>query len=167
MLGSPTTKVEIYSSTLGAVNGSFDTNIELTKVHKLQLLTVDNLNYSKLLNKYSHIKGVKIEYDDDRSQIPIHVVLGASEYASIKTTTSQKVGKPGKPVAEKTLLGWTLISLGREGAGSPILLTLSAPTDYEQLCTLKVLSLADNHENNQQVIYKEFKAQLERNPAGW
>lgn len=28
-------------------------NIELTKVHKPQLLTVDNPNYSKLLSKYS------------------------------------------------------------------------------------------------------------------
>ena len=28
-------------------------NIELSKVHKQQLLTVDNPNYSKLLSKYS------------------------------------------------------------------------------------------------------------------
>ena len=39
MLGSSTTKVEIYSATLGAVDGRFDMNIELTKVHKPQLLT--------------------------------------------------------------------------------------------------------------------------------
>ena len=53
MLGLSTTKVEIYSTTLGAVNRSFDMNIELSKVHKQQLLTVDNPNYSKLLSKYS------------------------------------------------------------------------------------------------------------------
>ena len=53
MLGSSTTKVEIYSTTLGAVNRSFDMNIELSKVHEQQLLTVDNPNYSKLLSKYS------------------------------------------------------------------------------------------------------------------
>lgn len=35
------------------MNWSFDMNIELTKVHKPQLLTVDNPNYSKLLSKYS------------------------------------------------------------------------------------------------------------------
>ena len=56
---------------------------------------------------------------------------------------------------------------GRERAGSPILLTQSASTDYEQLCALDLLGIADNHENDQQVIYEEFKEQLERNPAGW
>ena len=96
MLGSSTTNVQIYSATLGAVNGSFDMNIELTKVHKPQLLTLDNPNYATLLSKYSHLKGVKIEDNDTRPQIPIRVVLEASEYATIKTSTAQRVGKPGQ-----------------------------------------------------------------------
>jgi len=50
---------------------------------------------------------VKIEDNDTRPQISIHVVLGASEYVTIETRTVQKVGKAGQPVAEKTLLGWT------------------------------------------------------------
>ena len=167
MLGSSTTNVEVYSATLGAVNGSFDMNIELTKVHKPQLLTLDNPNYATLLNKYSHLKGVKIEDNDTRPQIPIHVVLGASEYATVKTSTAQRVGKPGQPVAEKTLLGWTLMSPGREDVGSPVLLTQSALVDYEQLCSLDVLGLADSHKNDQFEVYEEFKEQLERSPAGW
>ena len=142
-------------------------NIELTKVHKPQLLSLDNPNYATLLSKYSHLKGVKIEDNDTRPQISIHVVLGASEYATIKTSTAQRVGKPGQPVAEKTLLGWTLMSPGREDVGSPMLLTQSALTDYEQLCALDVLGLSDTHENDQQAVYEEFKEQLERNPAGW
>ena len=110
MLGSSTTNVEIYSATLGAVNGSFDMNIKLTKVHKPQLLTLDNPNYATLLSKYNHLKGVKIEDNDTRPQIPIHVVSGASVYATIKTSIAQRVGKPGQPVAEKTRLGWTFMS---------------------------------------------------------
>ncbi|XP_022781218.1 uncharacterized protein LOC111322405 [Stylophora pistillata] len=167
MLGSSTTNVEIYPVTLAAVNGKFDMNIELTKVHKPQLLTLDNPKYENLLSKYSHLKGVKIEDNDTRPQIPIHVVLGASEYATIKTSTAQRVGKPGQPVAEKTLLGWTLMSPGREDVGSPALLTQSALTDYEQLCALDALGLADTYEKDQQAVYDEFKEQLERNPAGW
>ena len=92
------------------------------------------------------------------------MVLGASEYASTKTTTYQRVGKSGQPVTEKTLVGWTLMSPGREGTGSPILLTQSAPTDYE-LCDLEKNGLANTHENDQQVNYEEFKEKLERNPA--
>lgn len=165
MLGSSTTDVEIYSATLGAIDETFDMNIELTKVHKPQLLTLDSPNYAALLSKYSHLKGVKIEDNDTRPQIPIHVVLRASEYATIKTSNAQRVGKPGQPVAEKTLLGWTLMSPGREDVGNPMLLTQSALVDYEQLCSLDVLGLADTQENDQ--LYEEFKGQLERSQAGW
>ena len=45
--------------------------------------------------------------------------------------------------------------------------TQSTLTDYEQLCALDVLGLADSHENDQQELYEEFKEQLERNDAGW
>ena len=165
MLGSSTTNVEVYSATLGAVNGSFSMNIELTKVHKPQLLTLENPNYASLLTNYSHLKGVQIEDIDTRPQIPIHVDLGVSDYATIKTSPAQRVGKLGQPVAEKTLLGWTLMSPGREDVGSPVLLTQSALVDYEKLCSLGVLGLADGHRNDQLEVYEEFKEQLERSPA--
>ena len=84
VLGSSTTDVQIYSATLGAIDGTFDMNIELTKVHKPQLLTLDNPNYATLLSKYSHLGGVKIEDNDTRLQIPIHIVLRASEYEQLK-----------------------------------------------------------------------------------
>lgn len=59
------------------------------------------------------------------------------------------------------------MSPGREDVGGPILLTQSAFIDYEQLCALDVLGLADSHENDQNAVYEEFKEQLDRNPAGW
>ena len=37
MLGSSTTRLEIYTATLGSVNGQFNMNVEVTKVHKAQL----------------------------------------------------------------------------------------------------------------------------------
>ena len=67
MLGSSTTNVEICSATLGAVNGKFNINIELTKVHKPQLLMLDNPNYATLLSKYDHLKGVKMIHIDTRN----------------------------------------------------------------------------------------------------
>ena len=75
MLGSTTTNVENYTATLGAVNATFDMKINLTKVHKPQLLALHNPNYLTLLIKYSHLKVVNIKDDDMRPQIPIHVVL--------------------------------------------------------------------------------------------
>ena len=59
------------------------------------------------------------------------------------------------------------MSSGREEKDGPALLTRSTSTDYEQLCALDVLGLADTHENDQQAVYKEFKEQLVRDEAGW
>ena len=59
------------------------------------------------------------------------------------------------------------MSPGSEDVANPILLTQSSTTDYEQLCALDVLCLADSPENDQLTVFKEFKEQLERNPAGW
>ena len=130
-------------------------------------MEIDNPRYEELLSKYNHLKGVKIDDLDDKPHLPIHVVLGVNEYANIKTTAAPQVGKPGQPIAERTRLGWVLMSPGREDVTSPLLLTRSVSTDYEQLCSLDVLGLADKPENNQGTVYQEFKEQLQRNEAGW
>ena len=131
-------------------------------------MTIDNPNYALLVEKYGHLKSVKVNDNDDRPQFPIHVVLGASKYATIKTTTAQRVGKPGQPVAEQMPLGWTIMSPGSEDVSHPILLMIqSTSADYEQLCALDVLGLADTQENNQLMVFEKFKEQLEPSPEGW
>ena len=47
------------------------------------------------------------------------------------------------------------------------MLMQSALVDYEQLCSLDVLGLADSHNSDQFEVFEEFKEQLERCPAGW
>ena len=47
---------------------------------------------------------------DGKAELPIHLILGLSEYAKIKTETKPKLGKPGQPVAELTQFGWTVMS---------------------------------------------------------
>ncbi|CAB3993766.1 Hypothetical predicted protein [Paramuricea clavata] len=136
----------------------------MSKVDKPELMKLNNPNYAHLVERYKHLNGAKFEDPDTRTQIPIHLVLGASDYAKIKTTMAQKVGKPGQLVAEKTLLGWTVMSPGKEG---PILLTQSTTIDCEQLCALDVLGLLDRNENGQKTVYEEFEEQLSRDQAGW
>ena len=48
-----------------------------------------------------------------------------------------------------------------------MLLTQTSSVDYEELCRLDVLGLADATENDQETVYAEFKEQLTRDPAGW
>ena len=50
--------------------------------------------------------------NDQKKELPAHVILGASDYLRIKTMTKPRIGQPGEPVAEKTQLGWTIISPG-------------------------------------------------------
>ena len=153
---STTTRVEIYAASIKSLDQKFELEIKMSKVDKPELMKHNNPNYAHLSERYKHLNGAKFEDPDTRTQIPIHLVLGASDYAKIKTTTAQKVGQPGHPFAEKTLLGWTVMSPGKEEE-EPILLTQSTTIDYEQLCALDVLGLADRNENDQETVYEEFE----------
>ena len=46
-------------------------------------------------------------------------------------------------------------------------LTVNSTADYECLCTLDVLGLADTPTGDQGNVYKEFKEQFTRSPEGW
>ena len=47
-----------------------------------------------------------------KRQFPLHIILGASVYAKMKTDINAKIGKPGEPVREHARLGWIVISSG-------------------------------------------------------
>lgn len=101
LITSQVTKLEMYDARIESLDGSFSMEVKLTKVHKGELLTVDNPKYQELINSYDHLKGIKIEDDDAKKQLPVHVVLGSGEYARIKTETKPYIGRDGDTVAEK------------------------------------------------------------------
>ena len=105
--------------------------------------------------------------NDEKPELPVHLILGASEYARIKTETKPKLGRPNEPVAELTRFGWTILSPGKEIDLTQMLSTQTASPDYEQLCRLDVLGLKDSATGDQEIVYEEFKEQLTRNPGGW
>ncbi len=134
----------------------------------MELLTVDNPNYQKLQREFDHLKQAKFIDNDQKSQLPVHVVLRSDEYARIKTQTNPLVGTEGQPIAEKIKLGWFTMSPGVELNHNTMLLTKTSQKDYEDLCRLDVLGLEDAAEHNQSLVYSEFKEQLTtRSPAGW
>jgi hypothetical protein len=49
--------------------------------------------------------------DDDveKSQLPVHIIFGANDFAKIRTGERLRVVCRGDPVAELTRLGWTLM----------------------------------------------------------
>ena len=80
-------------------------------------------------------------------------MLSGGEYARIKTETKPRVGKEGEPVAEYTKLGWIIMSPGEEFDKSTMLLTQTSQTDYEDLCRLDILGLADAPTHDQEAVY--------------
>ena len=48
-----------------------------------------------------------------------------------------------------------------------MLLTQTTQSNYEELCKLDVLGLRDSADQDQRVIFEEFKERLTRSPEGW
>ena len=98
----------------------------------------------------------------------MHIILGAGDYAKVKTESVPKIGEPGQPVAELTKFGWIIMSPGKESLDlTNVLLTQTSHVDYEELCRLDVLGLSDTPSNDQSSVYAEFKEQLVRHEEGW
>ena len=79
----------------------------LNEVDKSVLLTVPNPRYEELLKRYRHLEGVVMDDNDEKSELPVHVILGASDYSRVKMETKPRIGQPLEPIAELTTLGWT------------------------------------------------------------
>ena len=77
----------------------------------------------------------------------------------IRTRERLRVGGRGDPVAEFTRFGWMLMSPGAKTNLSPVYHAVNSAADYERLCALDVLSLADSPKGDQEDIYSEFKEQ--------
>ena len=83
MLSSKTTKVEMYDVNVTSISGDFSMGVTLSKVDKPELMMLENSTYEELMERYIHLNGVYMDDKDTKPQLPIHLVLGASEYARI------------------------------------------------------------------------------------
>lgn len=79
--------------------------------------------------------------ENKKAELPVHIILGVSDYAKIRTETRPNIGHPGEPVADLTQFGWTILSPGKEIGISSMLLTQTATADYEELCKLDMLGI--------------------------
>ena len=168
LLGASTREVELATIDISSMDGKFSMPVEVTKLDKGELLSLDNPNYQGMIAKYPHLSEVVMNDVDTKSRLPVHVILGSGEYAKLKTDSGPKIGKPGEPVAELTRFGWVIISPGKETLDlTNMLLTQTLHLDYEELCRLDVLGLSDKPTNDQSTVYPEFKEQLVRDKEGW
>ena len=83
---------------------------------------------------------------------PSAIMKVVNDFAKIRTGERLRVGCRGDPVAEFSRFGWTIMSPG---------------ADYEKLCALDVLGLADSATRDQNAVYDKLKEQLVRSLEGW
>ncbi len=168
LMSTTTTKVEEYDLSLEAIKRKFVLNARVTKINKRELLSLENPNYERLLSEYQHLRGVIMDDMTDDRKLPVHLIIGANEYAKIRMQTQARVGRQGEPVAELTRFGWAIMAPGDEVDLTAGFLAVNTATDYDRLCTLDVLGLEDSPPGDQGEVYKEFREQLTRHPVeGW
>ena len=103
--------------------------VNLMKVNKGELLSIENPPYEQLMKTYPHLKGVQLDDTDAKPLLPVHAILDAGVYARIKTDTQPRIGKQGEPVAELTKLGWVILSPGEEIDTTHMLLMQTSQLD--------------------------------------
>jgi len=165
MMSSKNTKIDIYDVEIANLEKTFKLRTELNKVQRNVLINIDNPRYDQMKRDYPHLSDVVMSDADTKAELPIHVILGTSEYARIKTQTKPKLGNQGDPVAERTKFGWTIMKAGTECDVAGTLFTKSSPADYNRLCSLDVLGI--NETDDQREVFEEFKSQLTRKPEGY
>ena len=163
MLTGITTRTMQVFEVLHSVTADFALKADITKVNKRELLILEIPRYKKLLAVNPHLKGVAMEDCDERKKLPVHIILGANDFAKIRTGERLRVGRRGDPVAEYTRFGWTIMSPGAEKDLSPTYLAVSANADYKRLCALDVLG---NPTGDQGDVYEIFKEQPIRSTEG-
>ena len=166
MLSTTEREIKVHKVVIKSLPGDFHLQTEVTKVNRNMLLKLENPGYKQIVQQYNHLKGVDMDDVDMKQELPVHLILGTSEYAQIKTWTTPRIGKPGEPIAELTWLRWTM-SPSSEPDLTNMFLTRTSVTDYEELCQLDVLGFEDFPTEDQENVYAEFKEQLTRSPEGW
>ena len=114
MLHTTTKKIDVYNVEITDINKNFNMSSEVNCVDRPVLPTLPNPRYREVIANNPHLDGVEMNDIDQKPMLPTHMILGASDYSRVKTTTPAKVGDDRKPVAEKTKLGWTIMSQGME-----------------------------------------------------
>ena len=124
-------KIYQYNVKISSIVANFKMAASVSKADRSVLLTIPKPRYADKIHQYPHLQGVVMNDEDKKPGLPIHLILGVSEYSRIKTDPKPRIGKAGEPVAELTSLGWTMMLDGKEAHLGSIYLTRTSSTDYK------------------------------------
>jgi hypothetical protein len=124
-----------------SLSGDFYLYVNITKIE--ELLSLENPHYKEILQRYSHLQGIHMDDDDEKELLPIHLILGANDYAKIEFTRETlrervyereftrvyKLIFEGSRSLKHSKFGWSIISLG--------CLAVNSATDFDSSVCFK------------------------------
>ena len=69
------------------VNETFVLKTNVTKVDRSHLQSLPNPKYKETIWPFKHLEAVTMDDADEKEELPIHLIMGESDYAMIKTAT--------------------------------------------------------------------------------
>ena len=72
--------IPVYSVEIKNINNEFNFKTEISKLEKSLSLELPNPNYREIQNNYQHLRDTKLNDYDTKSELPIHMSLGISDY---------------------------------------------------------------------------------------
>ena len=67
-----------------------------------------------MLKSHQHLSGITMDGQDEKAELPIHVIIGTNQYPKIKMKTPARIGNQREPIAELTKFEWIIMSPERE-----------------------------------------------------
>ena len=153
---------------VGTANGNrFST--EFAELDLYMLTSVPNAHPEKQRQRFAHLEGVWFSDVSQEDSLPIHAILGVRDYAHIRTGKMIK-GNDNEPMAEETILGWTLMGAIQDQksnqqhsmANLMIEQPRSVHDEFKQLYDLDVLGIKDTGED----VFEEFKDNISKDEDG-
>ena len=74
--------IPVYSVEIKNINNEFNFKTEISKLEKSLSLELPNPNYREIQNNYQHLRDIKLNDYDTKSELPIHMSLGISDYGA-------------------------------------------------------------------------------------
>ena len=93
-------KIQIYKLKVTNLEEDIEMCADVSKVDKDVILSLENPKYEAMVNKCKHISDLRPNDMDNKSELPVHLVLGTSEHSRMKTATKPRVGSPREPVPQ-------------------------------------------------------------------
>ena len=81
MVHTAVRKIQVYNLKITNLEEDFEMCADVSKVDKNVLLSFENPRYGAMVNKYRHLSDLRLNDMDNKSDLPVHFVLGRSEYS--------------------------------------------------------------------------------------